>query len=236
MTSGDRAGDYLLLARTVAERFGDGLGARLRSVFVRGSVARGDPIWGVSDMDVVLWFDDPTAADNRLKRTVERELKMLPGGRAVVIQRLDERRLDQMDVATGVYWRVSSIHDCLLIRGEPPSALIPAVPEPERIATLLTPLMIKDGDLRSTNATLSRVETRHLAKRTLNLLTMPVVASGLSAYIPPRAVGSLNLPPEIQTMVPAVLSSYEHAPDLPDPTDLQRAWAAAKAWVRAEGL
>ncbi|GAB3764590.1 nucleotidyltransferase family protein [Microlunatus parietis] len=226
--------DYLRFAQLVADGFGDQLGPRLQSIFIRGSVARGDAVWGVSDLDLVLWFDRPTAADNQLKGEVD--LQGLPGGSAVVLQRLDRQRLDQMDEATRAYWCVSSLHDSRLIRGMHPAELVDSVPEPPRLANLLTPVIIDDGDRLLARAALTRAETRRLAKRTLNLLSMPAVASGLGPRIPPRAVGDLDLPAETRPLVPAVTAWYDDAPSLADPAGLQRAWTLAREWVRAQGL
>jgi len=88
----------------VVERFADRLGDRLRSAFVKGSLARGDAVWGVSDIDFVLLFDRPDEEDTKLRRQVEREALQFEGGDALVIQRVAGDRLSQMDEDTRAYW------------------------------------------------------------------------------------------------------------------------------------
>jgi hypothetical protein len=55
----------------VAQRFAEHLGPRLQAALIKGSVVRGDALWVISDLDPVLAFEGPTAADTAFKNEVE---------------------------------------------------------------------------------------------------------------------------------------------------------------------
>ena len=61
------------------ERFAQHLGSRLYSVCVKRSVARGDAVWGISDLDLVLGFDTPAEADTQVKHAAEQTVRQQAG-------------------------------------------------------------------------------------------------------------------------------------------------------------
>ncbi|SDO32825.1 Nucleotidyltransferase domain-containing protein [Paenibacillus sp. yr247] len=67
---------YRPIIDVVVQRFLSHLGSRLISVYIKGSVARGDAVWGVSDLDLVLAFDTPTHKDTLLKRLTWMTIKI----------------------------------------------------------------------------------------------------------------------------------------------------------------
>lgn len=126
-------GRYTPVATMVVERFARQLGARLRCAFVKGSVARGDAVWGVSDMDLVLAFDSPTPEDTAVKREVVEQARAMEGGDALVIQRIWYDRLDGMDPGTRGWWLHSCRHDLAVLHGDHPGTFLPT-PPPSHVA------------------------------------------------------------------------------------------------------
>ena len=131
---------YRAIADDVVNRFARHLGPRLTSAFVKGSVARDDAVWGVSDLDLVLAFDAPSAADTALKRDVEEAVRRLAGGEALVIMRIAEDRLQEMSPGVRAYWLYSCWYDSQVLSGPLPSSLLPAPPSGRELVRLIAPI------------------------------------------------------------------------------------------------
>lgn len=215
----------------VVERFLRQLGPRLRSAFVKGSVARGDAVWGVSDMDPVLAFDSPTPEDTAVKRQVVLLAQTMEGGDALVIRRIWEDRLAAMDSGTRGWWLHSCRHDVAILHGDHPRTLLFAPPPGDVLAPLIAPIIRQGAEELATAPRLDRRGTRHLSKLTLLAVGLPARAQGLRDHVPPLAVPTLPLPAAVQRLLPVVLAAYRDAPVLEDPRELQRAWSTAWNWA-----
>jgi len=225
---------YARIVRVVVEPFAAQLGPRLRSAFVKGSVARGDAVWGVSDLDLVLAFDTPTPADTALKRETTAAARALPGGEALVIQRIWEDRLQEMSPGVRAYWLWSCRHEAALVHGEPPGAWLPAPPPGRGLARLLAPIIRADGEPLAVRPALDRQGSRQLSKRLLQGLALPALALGEADHVPPLGVPSLDLPAEVRAHLPGVLAAYGEAPALTDASALRAAWAVG--WVFVDSV
>lgn len=130
---------YISIMDYVVQKFSEHLGSK-------GSIARGDAVWGASDLDLVLAFDTPRQVDTLLKNEVETAARNFPGGDALVIQRIADERLDQMDEKTKGYWPYSSWYDSEVLYGEHPSSFLPAPPKREEIATAILSILIEEQE------------------------------------------------------------------------------------------
>lgn|GEM_PF-5011585 len=222
---------YAPLAGMVVERFVRQLGGRLHSAFVKGSVARGDAVWGVSDMDLVLAFGSPTPGDTACKREVETLARAMTGGDALVIQRIWHDRLAQMDAGTRAWWLHSSRHDIALLHGAPPSAFLPAPPPRDELALRMALIIRRDAETLASADRLDRQGARQFSKLTLLALGLPAIFTGAAEHVPPLAVPSLPLPERVRRDLPPVLAAYRDAPALDDPRTLQQGWSTAWEWV-----
>ncbi|TMV42897.1 hypothetical protein FE783_36795 [Paenibacillus mesophilus] len=185
---------YKPLTDLVVKRFTEHLSSRLQSIFVKGSVARGDAIWGVSDLDLVLAFEQPNKTDNEVKREVELLAKELPGGDALVIQRVSEDRLNQMGKGTKAYWLYSCRYDAEVLFGISPEKFLQEPPMGLELANLIGPIIKKDGEVELTKSSLKRHESRHIAKRIINGLALPIIAEGRTQYLVPLEIVKLQFP------------------------------------------
>lgn len=215
---------YKAIATYVVDRFAEHLGSRLKSAFVKGSVARGDAVWGVSDLDLVLVFDIPTRADTALKREIEATVSQLAGGKALVIQRIAEDRLQQMNAAVRAYWLYSSRYDVRVLFGAEPSSILPPPPKGKELVDLIAPIIREGGEGAEDSKPFTREQTRNLAKRILSALALPAVAEGREEYVAPLKVSELLLPPKVKVYVPMVTDLYLKAPPISNPEGLLSAW------------
>lgn len=179
---------YKPLTDYVVRRFRNHLGPRLESIYIKGSVARGDAVWGVSDLDLVLAFERPDKLDNELKREIESAAKDMPDGSGLVIQRIGDDRLQQMGEGTRAYWLYSSRFDAKVVYGAKPADFLPEPPPGEQLVKLISPMIRKDGEVRLNQSTLQRHESRHLAKRLLEGLALTAIAEGTHRYLAPLEV------------------------------------------------
>lgn len=216
---------YKPLTEYVVRRFRNHLGPRLQSIYIKGSVARGDAVWGVSDLDLVLAFERPDKRDNELKREIESAAKDMPGGSGLVIQRIGDDRLQQMGEGTRAYWLYSSRYDAEVVYGAKPADFLPEPPPGEQLVKLISPMIRKDGEVRLNQSTLQRHESRHLAKRLLEGLALTAIAEGTHRYIAPLEVSGLTTFPEsIRNHVLAATAIYKEAPVITDPRSIHQAW------------
>lgn len=222
---------YREVAEFVAGRFVSHLSPRLKSAFVQGSVARGDAVWDVSDLDLVLVFDAPTEADTAIKREIELAARELPGGDALVIHRIGEDRLVQMTPGLRAYWLHSCRYEADVLHGSHPRSFLPLPPEGSELARLIAPIIREEGEKVADKPVLDRQCSRHLAKLILHALALPTLAEEIREYIPPLTVRNLDLPREVMTHIPWVLSVYRTAPTLENPEALRHAWRVAWAYV-----
>jgi len=221
---------YREVTDLVTKRFAAQLGPRLRAAFVRGSVARGDALWGVSDLDLVLAFESPTAADTALKNDMETAARDLPAGDVLVIQRIGTDRLPHLDAGTQAYWLYSCCYDAAPVLGPSPSTFLPSPPRGRALVRLIAPIIRADGAELIGQLSLERRESRRLAKRTLNALALPALAEGVADFVPPLAAPTLALPCSVQAILETVTTIYKTAPIITDPTELRRAWHVAWAY------
>ena len=196
---------YQPLATYVVNRFAAHLGSRLQSAFVNGSVVRGDAVWGVSDLDLVLAFDRPTAADTALKRAVEQAVLGLPGGEGLVIHRIGDDMLQKMSTGARAYCLYSLRNESHVLLGAAPASFLPGPPPGDELARLLAPIIREDGAAELEKPTLTRQESRHLSKRILHGLTLPAIAAGWRDYVAPLEVAELSFPSRIQAYVPVTI-------------------------------
>lgn len=215
----------------VVDRFVRQLGGRLRSAFVKGSVARGDAVWGVSDMDLVLAFDSPTPEDTACKQEVGALARAMVGKEVLVIQRIWYDRLAQMDAGTRAWWLHSCRHDIALLHGDPPGTFLPPPPPGRELALLMAPIIDQGAASLLALPRLERQGSRQLSKLTLLALGLPAIFTGAAEHVPPLAVPSLTLPEPVRRALPAVLAVYRDAPALDDPRTLQQGWSTAWQWV-----
>ncbi|RKN66116.1 nucleotidyltransferase domain-containing protein [Paenibacillus ginsengarvi] len=227
---------YKTVTDYVVRRFTDHLGDRLQSVFVKGSVARGDCVWGVSDIDLVLAFDRPDQSDNALKREIEAEATRFPAGDSLVIQRIGDDRLRQMSAGTRAYWLYSCRYDTELLYGTQPDHFLPEPPKGIELAKLIAPLIHADGAVELGKDRLERRESRHLAKRMLHALALPAIAGGKLEYVPPLEVANLDFPVRLRSHMDAILTAYSQAPVITDTEPLSRAWRDCWAYIGDFGI
>lgn len=218
---------YREVTTFVTQRFAEHLGPRLQGVFVRGSVARGDALWGVSDLDLVLAFESPTVADTALKNEVETAARALPAGDVLVIQRMGTDRLRGLDAGTRAYWLHSCRYDAAAVLGPSPSAYLPLPPHGRALVRLIAPIIRADGEELVEQPGLDRWESRRLAKRILHTLALPALAEGLADYVAPLMAPTLPLPRAVQAVLEAVTTTYQTAPIIADATALRHAWHVA---------
>lgn len=217
----------------VVRRFARHLGPRLQAAFVKGSVVRGDALWGVSDLDLVLAFESPTAADTALKNEVEAAARALPAGDVLVIQRIGTDRLLQLDAGTRAYWLYSCYYDAATVFGPSPAAFLPVPPRGHELVRLIAPIIRADGEALVEKRILERRESRRLAKRILHALALPALSEGYTDYVVPLAVPALPLPSPVHAVLKAVTTTYATAPRVADATALQHAWHVA--WEYSSG-
>lgn len=222
---------YREVAEFVAGRFANHLVPRLKSAFVQGSVARGDAVWGVSDLDLVLAFDAPTEADTVMKREIEWAARELPGGDALVIHRIGGDRLAQMAPGLRAYWLYSCHHEAVVLYGSHPRSSLPLPPEGSELARLIASIIREEGEKVTEKPVLDRHDSRQLAKLTLHALVLPTLAEGIREYVQPLEVEGLDLPREVMAHLPWVQSVYRTAPALENPEALRHAWRVAWAYV-----
>lgn len=197
---------YKALAEYIARHFAAHLGPRLKSAFVHGSVVREDAVWGVSDLDLLLAFESPTDADTALKQGLETSALNLDGGEALVIQRVGEDRLKNMAASSRAYLLYSCRHDIEVLHGASPNTFLPAPPSGKELVNLIMPIIRRDGEAELIKPLLNRRESRHLAKRILHALTLPVIAEGRQEYVAPLEIADLPFPSNVKAHVPTVIS------------------------------
>ncbi len=227
---------YRAIADYVVNHFAVHLGLRLKSAFIKGSVARGEAVWGVSDLDLVLALDTPTEADTTVKREVEESVRGLPGGEVLVIQRIAEDRLQQMSIGVRAYWLYSCWYDSHVLYGAAPSSLLPAPPQGEELARLLAPIIREDGEVELGKPMLNRQESRHLTKRILHGLALPAIAEGRREYVAPLQVSDLSFPPRVKALIPPVIAVYKEARPVANPERLQHVWQVAWDYIAEQGI
>jgi hypothetical protein len=213
---------YLQIINFVMQHFVDHLGSRLQSIYVKGSIARGDAVWGISDLDLVLAFDCPTQEDTLLKRDVEAKALDMPGGEALVIQRIADDRLQQMDEKTKAFWLYSSIYDSQLVYGKHPQQFLPDPPpnSPELILSLL----YAEGKHIADIIHLDEAGCRSVTKRILQCLSMIIVHDGHAEYVPLLNVPNYPFPSVIMEFVPTVIELYSNPRVITDTNALSRYW------------
>lgn len=217
---------YKPITDYVVQQFSEHLGPRLKSVYVKGSISRGDAVWGVSDLDLVLAFDAPSQEDTLLKNKIEADARNIPGGDALVIQRIAEERLNQMDVNTKGYWLYSSWYDSEVIYGEHPSRFLPAPPKREEITEAILSILNEEGKDTSTLKYLDTKGTRLVSKRILQSMAMLIVNNGYAEYVPLLQVQNYAFPSQIQKHIPFVIDSFLNPRELTDTNKLIDAWNA----------
>lgn len=148
-----------------------------------------------------------------LKQQVEREVLQFEGGDALVIQRIAEDRLSHMDEDTRTYWLYSSYYDSLVLHGVHPSQLLPPPAAGMELATRLRNILLRDTDGFLQLHTLDRKQSREFAKRILNLVTLPALATGRYRFVAPLEVRELDLPHDIKDKLEDVIEIYRHASD-----------------------
>lgn len=207
------------------------LGDRLKSAFIKGSVARGDAIWGISDIDFVLIFDSPNEDDTEIKRQIQNEVLQYDGGNALVIQRIADDRISRMDEDTKAYWLYSCFNDVLVLHGRHPSKLLPPPPVGVDLAKRLYKIILEGTNGFLQLHSFDRNQSREFSKRTLNLLSLPFLATGNRLFVAPLEVGELDLPIDILDEIDSVINIYNQAPVLEDATLLKNMWNRSKEYV-----
>ena len=198
-------------------------------------MARGDALWGVSDLDLVIAFDHPNPSDTALKREVEAAVRTrFPGGDALVIQRIASDRLQQMSEGTRAYWLYSCKHDAEVLYGAPAAEFLPAPPKGMKLASLIKPIIKRDGQALLDKSCLKRNESRHIAKRILNGLALPSIAQGTANFIAPSESKKLNLPANLFKQLDAVIEVYCRAPELTDLRLLSKIWKQAWDYIETK--
>ncbi|QYR19183.1 nucleotidyltransferase domain-containing protein [Paenibacillus sp. sptzw28] len=215
---------YEPIMEYVVKQFSEHLGSRLKSIYVKGSIARGDAIWGISDMDLVLAFDTPTQEDTLIKNRVEATIRNMPGGDALVIQRIADDRLEHMDSNTRAYWLYSSWFDSQVLYGEHPTSFLPSPPKCQEIAIAILSILSEEGKDTDALTFLDAKGTRLVSKRILQSMAMLLVYNGVAAYVPLLQIQNYTFPPEIQPHIPIVIDAFINPQEKIDPIKLINAW------------
>ena len=224
---------YKPIVDELFDRLHDQLGDRLKSAFIKGSVARGDALWGVSDLDFVVALPDPTRADSTLKQELEATINARLGYEALIIQRIWHDRLENYDAGTRAYWLYSCRHDIELLYGLPPAAFLPEPPSGQKLVKLIAPIIYSAGAPIVEKPALTRFEIRLLAKRTLQALALPAIATGQHEFMAPLKAAAQSYTPEIDRSLELVRTAYCKAPAQMDPTPLQAVWLATWFYLMA---
>jgi hypothetical protein len=227
---------YKPLTDYVVRRFSDHLGPRQQSVFVHGSVARGDAVWGVSDLDLVVAFEHPNKSDNELKHEVEATAKNLPAGDALIIQRISNDRLQQLSEGKRAYCLYSYRYDSEVLYGINPTDFLPKPPTGYELTKLIAPIIRKAGEVQLNKSALDRLGSRQLAKRILNGVALPSIAEGKIDYARPLEVTKLALPQFIVKHLDSVVPIYSEAPVLTNIRPLVNAWNDTWKYIEQSGL
>ena len=227
---------YKTIVDEVLKRTTEQIGERLKSAFIKGSVARGDALWEVSDLDFVLAFAAPTESDTALKRELEDTINKRLGQSVLLIQRIWDDRLAQYDAGTRAYWLYSCRHDIELLYGDPPASFLPEPPAEQNLVRLIAPIIARDGAPFIHKMELTRQEVRLLSKRTLQALALPAIAAGKHEFMAPLRVTEESYSPEIDQVLTTVKMAYCKAPASMNVQALQEAWLAIWHYVIQTGL
>jgi predicted nucleotidyltransferase len=213
---------YKPIIDLVVQRFAIHLGPRLTSAYVKGSVARGDAVWGISDLDLVLAFKNPTQEDNFVKHRLEADVRSIPGGDALVIQRIADDRLEQMEEKTKAFWIYSSLYDSEVVYGKHPRQILPA-PSKGTHNSILS-VIYEDGKDIPHLTSIDEEGCRSVAKRILLSFSIFLVQQGHAEYIPLLVVPRYPLPLKIQQFLPSVINLYSNPRPLTDVDELINYW------------
>jgi predicted nucleotidyltransferase len=216
---------YKHITEYVVRQFSEHLGSRLISVYVKGSVARNDAVWGISDLDLVLAFDAPTQRDTMLKNEVEEVARSMAGGDALVLQRIAEERLNEMDEKTKAFWLYSSNYDSEVLYGKHPSSFLPAPLGREESAKAILSIVKDEGKDIEALVNLDAKGCRLISKRILQAAAMFLVYNGYADYVPLTKVADhplLHL--QIRENMPYVIEAFLNPRYLTDVQLLVNAW------------
>ncbi|WP_062106786.1 nucleotidyltransferase domain-containing protein [Bacillus niameyensis] len=217
---------YKPITGYVVQQFSKHLGSRLNSIYIKGSVARGDAVWGISDLDLVLAFESHTKEDNLVKKHVEETVRNIKGGEALVIQRIANQRLMEMDENTKIYWLYSSYYDSEVLYGKHPSTFLPKLPEKEKCAMAILSILKDDGKDINSLKNLDTNGSRLVAKYILQSIAMSFVYEGHADYIPLTKVQKYPLPTSLQDYIPYVVDVFLNPREIADAQKLVEAWNA----------
>ena len=200
------------------------LGSRLKSAFIKGSVARGDALWGVSDLDLVLAFAEPTSADSDLKRELETSINGKLGQDVLIIQRIWTDRLEAYDEGTRAYSLYSCRHDIELIYGDLPASFLPEPPVGQTLVRLIAPIIYRDGAPYIKESQWTRHDIRLVSKRMLQALALPAIAAGQHEFMAPLKAAEQSYSPEIDALLPFLKTAYLEAPSATNLDQLRDLW------------
>lgn len=215
---------YKPITDYVVQHFSEHLGSRLKSIYIKGSVAREDAVWGVSDLDLVLAFENPTKEDTLVKKNVEEATKNIIGGDALVIQRIPLERLNEIDENTKLFWLYSSWYDSEVLYGEHPSTFLPELPKKNKIAIAILSILKDEGKDINSLINLDTKTSRLVAKRILQSIAMSLVYKGHADYIPITQVQNYPLHKKLQQYIPYVMDVFLNPRNITDAQKLIIAW------------